>query len=44
MIKHFEFRFRGKNMICPNCGGDTFIKESENKLKCKNCGYVYHIK
>jgi len=31
-------------MICPKCGGDTFIKESENELKCKNCGYIYHIK
>lgn len=31
----------GKRMICPKCGGDTFIMVSDAGLKCKNCGYVY---
>jgi rubredoxin len=28
-------------MICPKCGGDTFIMVSDVGLKCENCGYVY---
>jgi ribosomal protein S27AE len=31
-------------MICPKCGGDTFIMVSDVDLKCENCGYVYNIK
>jgi hypothetical protein len=31
-------------MICPGCGGDTFIKISDTELKCKNCGYIYTTK
>jgi ribosomal protein S27AE len=31
-----------KIMICPTCGGDTFI-EIDDGLKCENCGYVYYI-
>jgi ribosomal protein S27AE len=31
-------------MICPECGGDTFIMVSDAGLKCENCGYVYSIK
>jgi len=27
-------------MICPKCGGDTFIMVSDVGLKCENCGYV----
>ncbi len=30
-------------MICPKCGGDTFIMVSDVGLKCENCGYVYSI-
>ena len=30
-------------MICPKCGGDTFIMVSDVGLKCENCGYVYNI-
>lgn len=30
-------------MICPKCGGDTFIMVSDAGLKCENCGYVYSI-
>jgi len=30
-------------MICPRCGGDTFIKVSDKELKCTNCGYIYNI-
>ena len=30
-----------KRMICPKCGGDTFIMVSDVGLKCENCGYVY---
>ena len=30
-------------MICPKCGGDTFIMISDVGLKCENCGYVYSI-
>ena len=29
-------------MICPTCGGDTFIKVDVG-LKCGNCGYIYNI-
>ena len=32
-----------KRMICPKCGGDTFIMVSDVGLKCENCGYVYSI-
>jgi tRNA(Ile2) C34 agmatinyltransferase TiaS len=28
-------------MICPKCGGDTFITGSDVDLKCENCGYIY---
>ena len=31
----------GKRMICPKCGGDTFIMVSDVGLKCENCGYIY---
>jgi len=31
-----------KIMICPTCGGDTFI-EIDDGLKCENCGYVYNM-
>ena len=30
-------------MICPSCGGDTFIKISDKELRCKNCGYIYQL-
>ena len=30
-------------MICPKCGGDTFIMVSDVGLKCENCGYIYSI-
>ena len=30
-------------MICPKCGGDTFIIVSDVGLKCENCGYIYSI-
>ena len=33
----------GKRMICPKCGGDTFIMVSDLGLKCENCGYIYSI-
>jgi tRNA(Ile2) C34 agmatinyltransferase TiaS len=27
-------------MICPKCGGDTFITVSDVGLKCENCGEI----
>jgi ribosomal protein S27AE len=30
-------------MICPRCGGDTFIRVPDVGLKCGNCGYVYNL-
>jgi len=30
-------------MICPKCGGDTFIMVPDVGLKCENCGYIYSI-
>ena len=30
-------------MICPKCGGDTFIMVPDIGLKCEKCGYIYSI-
>jgi ribosomal protein S27AE len=39
-----NYRFKGeKRMICPKCGGDTFIMVSDVGLKCENCGYIYSM-